>query len=77
MLDPASGTLTTLDAADGALLEEAVCMSGRLSDSLLEEQPPVLERTLSEPPFPDPLMDCAPSSEPFPSVLWRSLSEYH
>ena len=76
VLDPASGALTTLDAVDGALLEEAVRVSGSLSDSLLEEEePPVLERTLSEPVFPDSLMDCAPSSlEP---VLGRSLSEYH
>ena len=50
-LDPASGALTSLDAVDGALLEEAVQVPGSLSDSLLEdslEQPPVLERSLSE-----------------------------
>ena len=76
VLDPASGALTTLDSVDGALLEEAVRVSGSLSDSVLEEEEPsVLERTLSEPLFPDSLMDCAPSSlEP---VLGRSLSEYH
>ena len=76
VLDPASGALMTLDSVDGALLEEAVRVSGSLSDSVLEEEePPVLERTLSEPLFPDSLMECAPSSlEP---VLGRTLSEYH
>ena len=90
VLDPASCALTSLDAVDGALLEEVVRASGSLSaatvgssfglslrvdsDSLLAP-PPVLERTLSEPLFADSLMYCAPP-EPS-SVLGRSLSEYY
>ena len=81
VLDPASSALTSLVSVDGALLEEAVLVSLNLGekesllDSLLEEEHPVLERTLLEPLFPDSLMDCVPSSEPFPSVLGCSLSE--
>ena len=79
LLDPASGALTSFDAVDGAMLEEAVRLPGQRSDSLsdsLSEQSPVLECTLSEPLFPDSLMDCVLLPELSP-VVGRGLSEYH